>query len=202
MSADYQVTLEWGAAGLRAAAADVIVLAAADPGPERAALLTLAPRSALLLEATLENAALVARAALDEQERRGDRASVAIIAVGRRWPDGSLRPTAADLLVAGRVVDELAALGIDFHSPACAAACAAAIALRGASRSLIAAEAAAAATRAADVRSASDTTPAGDARAASDATPAGDARAAADATPAGDAGTASDTTHEHAGASR
>lgn len=158
MSAHYQVTLEWGAEGLRAAAADVIVLADADRGPETAALLDLAPRTALVLEATLENADLIARAALDEQERRGDRASVAIIAAGCRWPDGSLRPTAADLLVAGRVVDELAEVGIDFHSPACAAACAAAVALRGASHSLVAAEAAAA-TPATDASIASDTTP-------------------------------------------
>lgn len=143
MSAHHQVTLEWGAAGLRAAAADVLVIADADRGPETAELLRLAPRTALVLEATLENADAVARAALDEQERRGDRASIAIVAAGERWADGSLRPTATDLLVAGRVVDELAELGIDFHSPACAAACAAAVALRGATRTLVAAEAAA-----------------------------------------------------------
>ncbi|WP_347754575.1 hypothetical protein [Agrococcus sp. ProA11] len=159
MSVDYQVTLEWGAAGLHAASADVIVLADADRGAETAELLRLAPRTALVLEATLENADLIARAALDEQERRGDRASVAIIAAGQRWPDGSLRPTAADLLTAGRVVDALAELGIDFHSPACAAACAAAVALRGASRTLVAAEAAAAATPATDAGTASDTAP-------------------------------------------
>lgn len=168
MSAHHQVTLEWGAAGLSAATADIVVLADADRGPETADLLSLAPRTALVLEATLENADLIARAALDEQERRGERASVAIVAAGERWPDGSLRPTATDLLVAGRVVDELAALGIDFHSPACAAACAAAMALRGATHSLVAAEAAA---RATDVGTASDTTPATGAGAASDTTP-------------------------------
>ncbi|WP_072315017.1 hypothetical protein [Agrococcus sp. Marseille-P2731] len=141
MSAQYQVTLEWAAAGLRAAAADVVVLADADRGPETEELLRLAPRTALVLEATLVNADRIARAALDEQERRGERASIAIVAAGERWPDGSLRPTAADLLVAGRVVDELAELGIDFHSPACAAACAAAVGLRGATNALVAAEA-------------------------------------------------------------
>ncbi len=61
---------------------------------------------------------------------------------GTAGHDGSLRPNAADQLVAGRVVDELADLGIDFHSPACAAACAAAVALRGATEALIAADAA------------------------------------------------------------
>ncbi|GEK79771.1 hypothetical protein [Agrococcus baldri] len=143
MSASHQVTLEWGAAGMRAADADVIVLADADRGAETAELLGLAPRTRLVLEATLASAAAVARTALDEQARRGERVSIAIVAAGERWPDGSLRPTATDLLVAGRVVDELAELGIDFHSPACAAACAAAVALRGATSTLIAAEAAA-----------------------------------------------------------
>lgn len=142
MSAQYQVTLEWGAAGMRAAAADVVVVADADRGPETAALHDLAPRTSLVLDATLASASAVARAALDEQERRGDRVSIAIVAAGERWGDGSLRPNAADLLVAGRVVDELAELGIDFHSPACAAACAAAVGLRGATESLIAADAA------------------------------------------------------------
>ncbi len=143
MSARYQVTLEWGEAGVRAAAADVVVIADADRGPETAALHDLAPRTSLVLDATLASASAVARAALDEQERRGNRASIAIVAAGARWADGSLRPTAADLLVAGRVVDELAELGIDFHSPACAAACAAAVALRGATETLLAADAAA-----------------------------------------------------------
>lgn len=178
MSAHHQVTLEWGAAGLRAASADVVVLADADRGAATAELLPLAPRTALVLEATLENADRVARAALDEQERRGQRVAIAIVAAGERWPDGSLRPTAADLLVAGRVVDELAALGIDFHSPACAAACAAAIALRGATHSLVAAEAAARVM------------------------PADAAGTASDTVPAAEAGAASDTTTEHAGASR
>ena len=171
MSAHYQVTLEWGAAAMRVATADVVVLADADRGQETAELRELAPRTSVLLEATLESAAAVARAALDEQERRGDRVSIAIVAAGERWADGSLRPTATDLLVAGRVVDELAALGIDFHSPACAAACAASVALRGATKTLIAAEAAAA--RAAEPAPASASAP--DARPAS-ATQTGAAR--------------------------
>ncbi|WAC66738.1 hypothetical protein OVA14_02875 [Agrococcus sp. SL85] len=147
MSASYQVTLEWGVPAMRVATADVLVIADADRGPEAAELESRAPRTPLVLGATLRNAAEVARAAMDEQERRGERASIAIVAAGDRWPDGSLRPSTADLLVAGRVVDALADVGIDFHSPACAAACAAATALRGATDSLVAAEAAA---RAAD----------------------------------------------------
>jgi 2-phosphosulfolactate phosphatase len=143
MSTAYQVTLEWGPAGMRAATADVVVVADADRGPATAELHDLAPRTSLVLDATIASASAVARAARDEQERRGDRVSIAIVAAGERWADGSLRPSAADLLVAGRVVDELAELGIDFHSPACAAACAAAVNLRGATDALIAADAAA-----------------------------------------------------------
>lgn len=148
MSAQHQVTLEWGPAGIDAAAADVIVIADADRGPESAELQDRAPRTTLVLDATLANASDIARAALDEQVRLGERASIAIVAAGDRWGDGSLRPNAADLLVAGRVVDALAELGIDFHSPACAAACAAAVGLRGATQSLVAAESAARAERA------------------------------------------------------
>lgn len=143
MSAQYQVTLEWGAAAMRATAADIVVIADADRGAATRELHDLAPRTSLVLDATLASASAVARAALDEQERRGDRVSIAIVAAGERWADGSLRPSAADLLVAGRVVDELADLGIDFHSPACAVACAAAVGLRGATETLIAADAAA-----------------------------------------------------------
>ncbi|GAA1422114.1 hypothetical protein [Agrococcus citreus] len=142
MSAQYQVTLEWGAAAMRATAADVVVIADADRGAATEELHDLAPRTSLVLDATLASASAVARAALDEQERRGDRVSIGIVAAGDRWDDGSLRPSAADLLVAGRVVDELADLGIDFHSPACAVACAAAVGLRGATEALVAAEAA------------------------------------------------------------
>lgn len=144
MSTHYRVTLEWGAAGMRAAVADVIVIADADGGPETAELRALATPAALVLEATLESARATALAALDAQARLGRRASIAIVAAGERWSDGSLRPTAADQLAAGRVVDELVLLGIDFHSPACAAACAAAVALRGGTRTLVAAEAASA----------------------------------------------------------
>ncbi|MGM1028828.1 MAG: hypothetical protein ACQEWM_03010 [Actinomycetota bacterium] len=143
MSAQYQVTLEWGTAAMRAVAADVVVIADADRGPATEELHDLAPRTSLVLDATLASASAVARAALDEQERRGDRVSIGIVAAGERWADGSLRPNAADLLVAGRVVDELADLGIDFHSPSCAAACAAAVGLRGATDALVAADAAA-----------------------------------------------------------
>ncbi|MCR8671963.1 hypothetical protein NWP09_12525, partial [Agrococcus sp. HG114] len=116
MSAQYQVTLEWGAAGMDAAAAAVVVIADADRGRESAELQDRAPRTSLVLDATLANASDIARAALDEQVRLGERASIAIVAAGDRWLDGSLRPNAADLLVAGRVVDALAELSIDFHS--------------------------------------------------------------------------------------
>ena len=59
MSAQYQVTLEWGAAAMRTAAADVVVIADADRGPETAELHDLAPRTSLVLDATLASASAV-----------------------------------------------------------------------------------------------------------------------------------------------
>lgn len=145
MSSQYQVQLEWGVRGIDAHDADVIVVADHDRGPEGDELR--AAGSSLVLEASLDDAAGTARAVLDEQARLGRRAFVTIAAAGDRWPDGSLRPSVADQLLAGRVVDALAEVGIDFHSPQAAIACAAAVALRGATRHLISAEAASLASK-------------------------------------------------------
>lgn len=146
MSRAFQVVLEWGAAGLAASPAHVTIVADARRGAAGDELVALAEADraaggrAVVLRSDLAGAADAARAALDAQLRLGDRASIAIIAVGDAWPDGSLRPSAADELVAGAVVDALCELGIDFHSPACALASAAFVALRGAARSLVRAE--------------------------------------------------------------
>ena len=59
MSAQYQVTLEWGPAAMRAAVADVVVIADADRGPATDELHDLAPRTALVLDATLASASAV-----------------------------------------------------------------------------------------------------------------------------------------------
>jgi phosphosulfolactate phosphohydrolase-like enzyme len=80
----------------------------------------------------------VARAVLDEQARRGDRAMVAIVTPPRA--DGQF--AVEDFLLAGAVVDALASLGIDYASPEAAAACAAFTGLRGAVGHLVSASAA------------------------------------------------------------
>ena len=138
MSADYQVQLEWGAQALRAHPADVVIVADADAGETGDALR--AADAGLVLAATLESADEVAEIVLAEQERLGRRASITIAAAGDTWPDGTLRVSVADTLVAGRIVDALAERGIDFHSPQAAVACAAAEALRGATGHLVRAE--------------------------------------------------------------
>ncbi|GAA2176712.1 hypothetical protein GCM10009846_31590 [Agrococcus versicolor] len=141
MSAEYQVQLEWGPQALRAHPADVVIVADADAGPTGDALR--AAPAGLVLAATLEGADAIAEVVLAEQARLGRRASITIAAAGDAWPDGSLRVSVADTLVAGRVVDALAERGIDFHSPQAAVACAAATALRGAAGHLVRAEQAA-----------------------------------------------------------
>lgn len=138
VASDYQVRFEWGAAALAERDVDVVIVADHDAGPEGDAMR--AAVGALVLPTTLDDADAAAQAVLDEQTRLARRASVLVVAAGDRWPDGSLRPNVADLLVAGRVVDALAACGIDFHSPHAAAACAAAVALRGATNHLVSAE--------------------------------------------------------------
>lgn len=148
MSASHQVTLEWGAAALEASHADVTIIAAAARA-SAAVLVARAeerarrdPDHRLVLLADFDTATDAAGAAYKAQLATGERVSIAIIAVGDTWPDGSLRPSAGDELVAGAVVDTLCDLGIDFHSPACAIASAAWVALRGAARSLTRAESA------------------------------------------------------------
>ena len=138
VSADYQIELDWGVQALRAHPADVVIVADADAGESGDALRD--ADAALVLAATLDTADDVAAAVLVEQERLGRRASITIAAAGDRWPDGSLRVSVADTLVAGRVVDALAERGLDFHSPQAAVACAAAVALRGATGHLVSAE--------------------------------------------------------------
>ncbi len=138
VSADYQIQLEWGVQALRAHPADVVIVADADAGESGDALR--AADAALVLAATLETADEVADLVLAEQTRLGRRASITIAAAGDAWPDGSLRVSVADTLVAGRIVDALADRGIDFHSPQAAVACAAAVALRGATTHLVRAE--------------------------------------------------------------
>lgn len=157
---DYQVRLEWGEAGLgRVAPAHVVVvvqtlgltaraLAAAESGeaaPAQAApAQAAADRIALAAERAgahvvaggIRNAAAVAAHVLEVQRSRGDRTSIAIIAVG---DDGESGPRFAveDLLGAGAVVAALGDLGIDHASPDAAVAGEGFRALRGAVRHLL-----------------------------------------------------------------
>lgn len=162
----YQVRHEWGAAGLaRLAPANVVVVvdvlrfsttvtnAVAQGGRvpldadahavsiNGAAVAAAAEASgALVMLGSLRNASAVAAAVLAEQQRRGDRTSVAVIAGGEltgRGPEAALRFAVEDQLGAGAIVDALAGLGIDHTSPEAAAACEMFRGLRGAVRHLL-----------------------------------------------------------------
>jgi 2-phosphosulfolactate phosphatase len=90
-----------------------------------------------VVAATLRNRTAVAEWIRDYQVAEGRRLGIAVIAAGERRSDGTLRFAVEDLLVAGAVVDALAALGIDHSSPEAAAACAAYLGLKRATTHLI-----------------------------------------------------------------
>lgn len=106
-----------------------------------AAIASLATRTdATVMLGCLRNRSAVARAVLAEQERRGERTSVAIIAAGERTARDAGAPVrfaVEDHLGAGAIVDALGAIGIDHTSPEAAAACEAFRALHGAVRHLL-----------------------------------------------------------------
>lgn len=162
----YQVRLEWGVDGLvRLAPADVVIVvdvlrfsttatdavargetvpldAAARAGSaDGAAVAAAAARAgAVVLLGCLRNASAVAAAVLAEQQRRGERTSVAVIAAGERvsGADGApARFAAEDQLGAGAIIDALTALGLDHTSPEAAVACESFRGLRGAVRHLL-----------------------------------------------------------------
>lgn len=159
----YQVRIEWGVDGLdRLAPSDVVVVvdvlrfsstvvqavergedvpldAAAHAVSINGAAVA-AAATGLVLLGGLRNAAAVARAILAEQERRGARTSIAVIACGEltsRDPAAPLRFAVEDLLGAGAVIDALAGLGIDHSSPEAAVAGEGFRALRGAAKHLL-----------------------------------------------------------------
>lgn len=158
----YQVRFEWGTDGLtRLTASDVVIVVdvlrfsttvtdAAARG-ERVVLAdsfatsvngapvahAAAESGAVVMIGGLRNATAVARAALDEQQRRGVRTSIAVIAAGERDPDGLLRFSVEDQLGAGAVIDALGALGIDHTSPEAATAAESFRGLRAAARHLL-----------------------------------------------------------------
>ena len=154
----YQIRFEWGTSGVRRLAApDVVVIvdvlsastevvdavAAGDAVPlteTRLAELAGAAQDAgaLVLLGALRNAAAVAAAVLAEQQRRGARTSVAVIAAGEADAAG-WRVAVEDQLGAGAVIDALGSLGLDHTSPEAATACAAYTGLRRAVRHLVSA---------------------------------------------------------------
>ena len=142
----YQVRLEWGVDGLaRLAPADIVVVVdvlrfsttvieAVERGadfPVDAAAQAIsingvavaeaaAARDALVLLGALRNASAVADAVLAEQQRRGGRTSIAVIAAGELTgtdAGATLRFAVEDQLGAGAIIDALGALGIDHTSP-------------------------------------------------------------------------------------
>jgi 2-phosphosulfolactate phosphatase len=160
----YQVRLEWGVAGLaRLAPADIVVVVdvlrfsttvidaveRGDGCPLDAAAHAIsingapvaeaaADGGALVLLGGLRNASAVAAAVLAEQERRGARTSITVIAAGELSPgDGTLRFAVEDQLGAGAIVEALGSLGIDHTSPDAAVAAESFRALRRAVKHLL-----------------------------------------------------------------
>ena len=162
----YQVRMEWGEAGLaRLAPADIIVVVdvlrfsttvidAVERGEDDAGdaethaawidavavAEAAAQAGALVLLGALRNASAVAEAILAEQQRRGTRTSVSIIAAGERTgrdAASAVRYAVEDQLGAGAIVDALAVRGIDHTSPDAAVAGEAFRALRRATTHLL-----------------------------------------------------------------
>lgn len=159
----YQVRFEWGVDGLaRLAPSDITVVvdvlrfsstviqavergetvaldAAARATSVNGAAVAEAANGLVLLGG-LRNAASVSRAVLAEQERRGARTSISVIAAGElvsRDPGAPLRFAVEDLLGAGAVIDALSDLGIDHSSPEAAVAGEGFRSLRGAVKHLL-----------------------------------------------------------------
>lgn len=135
----YQVRFDWGVAGFQALAAeaDVIVLADALPTVDAAQTLPTSVAAHTVIVADLGTSALVADWALARQTEKGDRFSVAVIAVGESRAEGTIRFAMEDLLVAGAVIDALAERGIDHCSPEAAAAAASFVGLQRAVKHLV-----------------------------------------------------------------
>jgi 2-phosphosulfolactate phosphatase len=95
------------AAMARAEGVERVVL----PSPNGSSIaFALAGTGCLVVGACLRNRSAVA-AFLGR--RLADGATVAVVAAGERWPDGSLRPAVEDLWGAGAVLDALGAVGVE-----------------------------------------------------------------------------------------
>ncbi|CAN5156320.1 hypothetical protein BH09ACT1_BH09ACT1_16350 [soil metagenome] len=122
--ASYQVRFDWSTGGIVAigADADVVVLVDAidsgDPAPDLAGV----PAGAVVITASMPDAAAVAHWLLAHQQTTGTRIIIAIIGVGARRPGGDIRFAVEDQLAAGAIISHLTALGLDGTSPEAAAA--------------------------------------------------------------------------------
>jgi len=149
--AKYQVRFDHGVAGARriAPGAHVVVVADALDGHGTLSSTDVLARVAELADDGADvvlaasgsgsgsgsDSEAIARLVLERQAARGDRAVVAVVAAGAvDLVDGGehFRPAVEDQLVAGSVVDALAAAGVDSSSPEAALVCAATVSLRGA----------------------------------------------------------------------
>ncbi|WOF22428.1 2-phosphosulfolactate phosphatase [Microbacterium betulae] len=160
----YQVRFDWGVDGLRRlASSDVVVVvdvigfssdviatvargetaATTEAGAVEGAVVAQAAAALahgpVVLAGALRNAAAVARAVMAEQERRGARTSVAVVAAGEAdaAADGRERFAVEDLLGAGAIVAALSDLGVDHSSPEAVATAESFRALRRAVRHLM-----------------------------------------------------------------
>jgi 2-phosphosulfolactate phosphatase len=138
--AQYQVRFDWGVDGARAIGGGADVLVFVDVLGESHVDVdvdSLTATAGVVVGGSLRNAAAVARWALDAQADKGDRFTIAIVAVGETRESGRIRFALEDLLGAGAIIDALASAGIDYCSPEAAAAAAAYTGLRNATRHLI-----------------------------------------------------------------
>lgn len=158
----YQIRFDWGAEGVerlepadvvivvdvlrfsttvagRVAAGEVVALdAAAHAASVNGAAVAERAGGSVVLLGCVRNARAVAAAVLEEQRRRGQRTSVAVIAAGElTGADGPLRFAVEDQLGAGAIIDALGHLGLDHTSPEAAATGEAFRGLRAALRHLL-----------------------------------------------------------------
>jgi 2-phosphosulfolactate phosphatase len=134
----YQVRFDWGVDGARAIGGDADVLVLVDVLGDGAALAdSLDGTAGVIVAGSLRNSAALATWALERQADKGDRFTVAVIALGETRESGATRFALEDLLGAGAIIDALADVGIDYCSPEAAAAAAAFTGLRNATGHLI-----------------------------------------------------------------
>lgn len=121
-------------------AADVGVIIAVDILESTASDIAW-PYGATVIAGSLRNRTAVAKWVLMQQEHKGERLSLAVIAIGEPGSGGSIRFSVEDQLGAGAIIDALADLGVDYCSPEAAVACAAFASLRSAIGHLVSASA-------------------------------------------------------------